>query len=185
MFVSPKNSHLTFKWQTYSLNNSFLPSPSCVMLSFDDNLLVVDSNPACVTKHPVISAQTNCDCAPLVQVHNTQVLFTFTWKVIWQAPVMVCKNELFPVWLYVTVFFKKTILPNMVLSVLSPSCLATVALEAGLMVLPALGTNMARKGTHVIYVHVLVLHYAKLKHMHMYSSSSYRVLLRSSHVMYC
>ena len=77
------------------------------MLSFDDDLLVVDSNPACVTKHPVISAQTNCDCAPLVQVHNTQVLFTFTWKVIWQAPVMVCKNELFPVWLYVTVFYKK------------------------------------------------------------------------------
>ena len=130
------------------------------MLSFDDNLLVVDSNPACVTKHPVISAQTNCDCAPLVQVHNTQVLFTFTWKVIWQAPVTVCKNELFPVWLYVTVFYKKTILPNMVLSVLSPSCLATVALEAGLMALPALGTNMARKGIHVIYVHVLVPHFA-------------------------
>ena len=44
--------------------------------------------------------------------------------------------------------------------VLSPSCLATVALEAGLMALLALGTNMARKGTHVIYVHVLVPHFA-------------------------
>lgn len=38
-------------------------------------------------------------------------------------------------------------------SVLFPSCLAMTVLEAGLMALPALGTSMARKGSHVIVPH--------------------------------